>query len=381
MMQVSWSRIDTQRGLLTVVPARAAADEVSTAPPVELRRVVEPQDAGEAGGRDDSNVVSLAYVRAERDHAAGAHAASGHAAVPAPSPEDRPAPARHHGPWRSVLVTAGSVMLHAAILTAFAREPAPVASIGLEVVSVEMVLGADAPAGLAATPSESEAAATAQPKTEPAKAEPEKTEEPKPVEEAKALESETTPQPPKDEPPKEEPRPEIVDEAPERVAAIPPEPPKPQPKLEIKPETKPAAKPKPKAKAEPKTRTATRTAERTSDDARPTNTSAARSTSASGIGVGRSDLSTNYRGIVAAHLARHKQFPAEARAGGHQGSTSVSFTIDGSGRVTSVRLGRGSGIASLDQETTAMVRRASPFPAPPTGQSMSFSVPVSFFLR
>jgi protein TonB len=387
-MRVSRSRTDASPGLLTVVPARAADDALSMAPPVELRRVVEAQDAGDAGGRDDGNVVSLAHVRAEREHAA-----SGHAPVVAPSPEDRPASHRHHGARRSVLVAAASVMLHAAILVAFARESAPVASIGLEVVSVEMVLGADAPAGLAATPSESEAAATQQPQTEQTKTEPERTEEPKPVEEAKEPEPappteqvamvsppDPVPEPPKHEPkaePKQEPTPEIVDEAPERVAAIPPEPPKPQPKPEVKPEVKPVAKPKPKAKAAPKTRTAART----SDDARPTNTSAARSASASGIGVGRSDLSTNYRGIVAAHLARHKQFPAEARAGGHQGSTSVSFTIDGSGRVTSVRLGRGSGISSLDHETTAMVRRASPFPAPPTGQSMSFSVPVSFFLR
>jgi outer membrane biosynthesis protein TonB len=28
-----------------------------------------------------------------------------------------------------------------------------------------------------------------------------------------------------------------------------------------------------------------------------------------------------------------------------------------------------------------MVRRASPFPAPPTGQTMTFTVPVNFDLR
>lgn len=390
-MKVSRSRTDSPPGLLTVVPARAADDTLSAAPPVELRRVVEVQDAGEAGGRDGGNVVSLAHVRAERDHAAG-----GHAPAVAPSPEDRPAPDRHHGGRRrSVLVAAGSVMLHAAILVVFAREPAPVASIGLEVISVEMVLGADTPAGLAATSSESEAAATQQPKTEPEKTEPEKVEEPEPVEEAKAPEPEPeppteqvamvpppdpVPEPPKEEP-RQEPKPEIVDEAPERVAAIPPEPPKPQPKPEVKPAVKPVAKPKPKAKVAPKTRTAARSETARSDDATPRTASRAASNAASGIGVGRSDNNTNYRGIVAAHLARHKQFPAEARASGQQGSTSVSFTIDGSGRVTSVRLGRASGVASLDHETTAMVRRASPFPAPPTGQSMSFSVPVSFFLR
>jgi periplasmic protein TonB len=49
--------------------------------------------------------------------------------------------------------------------------------------------------------------------------------------------------------------------------------------------------------------------------------------------------------------------------------------------VTSVRLARGSGIASFDQEVQAMVRRASPFPAPPSGQPKSFMVPVSFRLN
>ncbi|RAI45492.1 energy transducer TonB [Rhodoplanes roseus] len=384
-MKVSRSLPDPQRGLLTVVPGRAPDNDVfSKAPAVELRRDSDPGGDGIGTG----NVVLLAHVRAERDHP-GAHAA---APVAPPSPDDRPAvSSRGWSRRRSVVVAACSLTLHAAILVAFAHEPPPVASVGLEVISVEMVLGADSMAGVSSTPSPSEAAPT-----EEAKQEPEKTEPEKQVEEAKAPEPEPTPEEPpveqqvavaqpdpppepqKDEPPPPpEPTPVIEKEAPETVAAIPPEPPKPQPKLEVKPEIKPAPKPKPKAKPEPKKRTAART----SNDARETNTSPARSSSAAGIGVGRSDLNTNYRGIVAAHLARHKQFPAEARASGQQGSTSVSFTIDGSGRVTSVRLGRGSGIASLDQETTAMVRRASPFPPPPSGQSMTFSVPVSFFLR
>jgi TonB family protein len=49
--------------------------------------------------------------------------------------------------------------------------------------------------------------------------------------------------------------------------------------------------------------------------------------------------------------------------------------------VTSARLARGSGIASIDQEVQAMVRRASPFPAPPAGHTQSFTVPVSFRLN
>ena len=42
---------------------------------------------------------------------------------------------------------------------------------------------------------------------------------------------------------------------------------------------------------------------------------------------------------------------------------------------------RGTGFASLDQEVQGMVRRASPFPAPPNGRGMSFTVPVSFRIQ
>jgi protein TonB len=59
----------------------------------------------------------------------------------------------------------------------------------------------------------------------------------------------------------------------------------------------------------------------------------------------------------------------------------ISFGIDGGGRVTSVRIVRGTGVASLDQEAQAMPHRASPFPAPPGGRPMTFTVPVSFLMR
>jgi TonB family protein len=38
-------------------------------------------------------------------------------------------------------------------------------------------------------------------------------------------------------------------------------------------------------------------------------------------------------------------------------------------------------VASFDAESLAMVKRASPFPAPPSGQSVNFTVPVNFSLR
>jgi protein TonB len=89
----------------------------------------------------------------------------------------------------------------------------------------------------------------------------------------------------------------------------------------------------------------------------------------------------NYQGLVAARLARFKRFPPEARRRREQGSALVSFTIDGTGRATSIRLLRGTGFAALDEEVQAMVTRASPFPPPPRGANMSFSAPVSFRLN
>jgi protein TonB len=108
-------------------------------------------------------------------------------------------------------------------------------------------------------------------------------------------------------------------------------------------------------------------------------TAATNSNSASGVGIGRSDRSVNYAGIVRAHLARYKQTPSGAR--GSTGVATVSFSLDASGRVTAARLAGSSGNAALDQEVVAMARRASPFPPNPNGKGESFTVSVRFEVR
>jgi protein TonB len=156
-----------------------------------------------------------------------------------------------------------------------------------------------------------------------------------------------------------------------------------KPVEETKPEPKPVqAAPKPVKNAE-------KAKERRRIDA-PTREKAMREAKApqsdptvagSGRGAGHSSRDSNYQGLVSAHLRRHKQYPADARARGDRGRAAVTFSLSGSGGVTSVRLARASGIASIDQEVQAMVRRASPFPAPPDGRPVSFTVPVSFDLQ
>ncbi|NVO17960.1 MAG: energy transducer TonB, partial [Rhodoplanes sp.] len=102
---------------------------------------------------------------------------------------------------------------------------------------------------------------------------------------------------------------------------------------------------------------------------------------AGGPGRGRSDRDSNYPGRVAAHLARFKRFPAEARTHGGNGAATVRFVLDGGGRVSSVALVSGSGNPALDRESVEVVRRASPFPAPPDGRPHDFTQPIRFNVR
>lgn len=88
-----------------------------------------------------------------------------------------------------------------------------------------------------------------------------------------------------------------------------------------------------------------------------------------------------YRNEVMSRLAAFKQYPESARARGAAGRAVVNFTIEANGRVGSVGLAHSSGVAELDAEVIAMVRRASPFPQPPRGAPHSFSAPVNFRLE
>jgi TonB family protein len=305
---------------------------------VEARVVVESSALSDAA--DLSNVVPFARVRRAELERETPPLLIDDAARPAPLFPRRKARAR------LLAFAAFSLAVHVALYLALMQEPKPLASVGIEAINVEIVLGANTPAGLATDQGENHVQAPAQ----------EQQTEQQQADEKTAVE---------------------VPQQPDATASVSPE----QPKEPEQPVAERAA-PKPKQTVErppERKRVATRAndkakADRSSSPSTP-------SSAASGIGRGRSDADTNYRGLVAAHLARHKQYPAEARARGEQGSATLTFTLDGGGRVTSARLVRGSGSASIDQEVQAMARRASPFPAPPNGRPASFTVPVSFGIR
>lgn len=89
----------------------------------------------------------------------------------------------------------------------------------------------------------------------------------------------------------------------------------------------------------------------------------------------------NWQSLLMAHLERRKRYPSGAQSRGERGVAYVRFTIDERGNVLSASLARSSGFAELDQEVVALVRRASPVPAPPPGANRSITAPVRFSTR
>lgn len=78
-----------------------------------------------------------------------------------------------------------------------------------------------------------------------------------------------------------------------------------------------------------------------------------------------SDALPNWRSQVVGILERNKRYPAQAEARHEHGVSSLAFTLNRQGRVTSARIAGTSGSAALDAETLALVRRVQPFPPPP----------------
>jgi periplasmic protein TonB len=232
---------------------------------------------------------------------------------------DRPVPSQSNiGGFRRIALLTGSLVLHSLLLAMFWQDVRPLASIGVESMSVEITLGATNAAGLAPQSGEQEV----EPVTPTEERTPDVTAEATPQETPRNIETpQQVPEPTRNDAPAEK---KAVQK--QQVAAVP-------------------------------------------------------NDSASGVGRGRSDASSNYDGLVAAHLQRYKQYPAAARKAKSRGVATVSFTVDESGRVTSVELAQTSGVGAFDQEVVAMVRRASPFPRPPDRRSRDFTVPVRFSSR
>jgi protein TonB len=358
------------------------------------RRSPQVAPAAEIEGADLSNVVPFLRRRAEAD-------AASHAPPIATLPDRRPAPlvaGVPHWFWKALVAAVAAHAGVVVIMLLLNLQPKELPSVGQQPISVELVLGADTAEGVAPTkgPDAEQAPPPQQALDAPDEIKPD---------EVRPTEQQVEPpktQPPVEtaeaEPPKETPV-ETTEAPPETPPAAPSLPPPPvaiemptqtltaevSPAPEISPEKSniptmqvtPLPKPTPPVpQAKPKPRP-----HRVAVRGKPNNsrTTERAATASSGIGRGRSFNNANYKGLVMAHLQRYKGIANRAVTEQSQGHGAVvAFSLDGGGRVRSVSLARSSGAAALDRAIVAMVHSASPFPAPPSGQGMNFSMPVSF---
>lgn len=146
---------------------------------------------------------------------------------------------------------------------------------------------------------------------------------------------------------------------------------------------KPAPKKQEQAKKEPAKRAQQRqqAANATTQAQAQVNESNRNAARQSASGLSSSVSPARWASRVMAHLERRKRYPAGARSRGERGTVHVRFRIDDSGNVLSVSLAGSSGFPELDAEVLALVRRASPVPAPPPGANKTIMAPVRFSPR
>ncbi len=92
----------------------------------------------------------------------------------------------------------------------------------------------------------------------------------------------------------------------------------------------------------------------------------------------------DYSSLLAAAIAKYKQYPKIAQMRGWQGLVIIELQLNPQGGVIYSQIKKSSGYDVLDQEALEMIKRASPFPQPPEAlrtKNFTVLVPISFKLE
>lgn len=142
-----------------------------------------------------------------------------------------------------------------------------------------------------------------------------------------------------------------------------------------------------KVEKQPAPQAARRDTERQREEARPKaeaprriEKSAASKSPGTVASVASKSKAAASRGDIAGYAARVRARVAGRRPAGNgvKGTVIVSFSVGGGGGLGSARIVRSSGSGALDAAALQAVRGAAPFPPPPGGRSLSFSVPFHY---
>lgn len=188
--------------------------------------------------------------------------------------------------------------------------------------------------------------------------------QPKSMENRPSSEKEKTPEPPKPVV-KKEPLP-VPEKTPTTIPLT-------KPPVSIKPKEEPVTEINPKPEVNP-TRVITKAADT------PQETKTVNAPSPEKITAATND----YSSLLAAAIAKYKQYPKIAQMRGWQGLIIIELQLNPQGGVIYSQIKKSSGYDVLDQEALEMIKRASPFPQPPEAlrtKNFTVLVPISFKLE
>lgn len=198
--------------------------------------------------------------------------------------------------------------------------------------------------------------------------------QPKSLENKPSPEKEKTPEPPKPEVKKSEsPKPEVKKEPLPVPDKTPTTVPLNKPPVSVKPKEEPVTEINPKPEVNP-TRVITKAADTTQETKTVNAPSPEKITAAT----------NDYSSLLAAAIAKYKQYPKIAQMRGWQGLIIIELQLNPQGGVIYSQIKKSSGYDVLDQEALEMIKRASPFPQPPEAlrtKNFTVLVPISFKLE
>jgi len=174
---------------------------------------------------------------------------------------------------------------------------------------------------------------------------------------------------------------------PEPEPVVEPEPVMPRQQAQVRTEPTPESRPTPKPDPRPQPKAEPRPVAVDEDsDSRATQSSrkATSGSSDAATAGGNPGAQRSYFAQLAAHLAKHKRYPAASRRRGEEGIVKLLFELDRHGRLLSYRITQSSGYERLDRAVIRMLESAGPLPAFPPEMDqprLSVNIPVAFAIN